>query len=336
MKAIVVEESFGLENIKIQELSKPTIKDNEVLIKVEAGSLNYLDLLVVKGKFGKQNFDFPHIIGTNIAGRVVEVGTHAENINVGDLVCNHYYQTWQSGVFKEGNNDARPGTYLKGVFSEYIALPAYACVPIPSNLSTTEAAALPIAGLTAWEALVTEGKLIAGQTILIKGTGGVSVFALQFAKMLGAKAIVTSSADEKLEKATALGANVTLNYKTNSNWKQDVLAETAGQGVDLVLEVTGAELNESLDYLALNGKIIVSGFLSGTKANLDILTFMERKATIFSTKVGSKASFIDMNRAIEINNIKPFIGKIFPLDKFKEAFDHLEYGKHFGKVIITF
>ncbi len=177
---------------------------------------------------------------------------------------------------------------------------------------------------------------MAGQTILLKGTGGVSIFALQFAKILGARVIITSSSDEKLVRAKAMGADVGLNYRNDPDWQRKVFDETDGQGVDVVSEVIGVGLNESLGYLALNGKIVVSGLLGGSKAGLDILTFMGKKATVLSTKVGSKSSFLAMNKALEVNKLKPVVDKVFPMGAFAEAFAYLEQGRHFGKVVLGF
>lgn len=334
MKSIVLKNSNGLGSLTIEEQEKPVVKANEVLVKVKSASLNYLDLMIAKGEFGIHQF--PHVLGSDASGIVEQVGSKVTNFKVGDLVCTHYTQSWQSGNITLNDMQTRLGTDIQGVFSEYIALAESSFVKIPSNLTIEESSTLPIAAVTAWEALVNIGQLKAGQTVILQGTGGVSVFALQFAKVLGAKVIITSSSDEKLQKAKSLGADITLNYRTNKNWQKDVLTATNGIGVDLALEMTGASLNETLQYLKLNGKIVIIGFLNGTNVDLDISNILYRNATIVGIKVGSKLSFEEMNRAIEVNDIKPIIAKVFPLSAFKEAFDYIEKGKHFGKVVLNF
>ncbi|MBP1616316.1 MAG: hypothetical protein H6Q14_143 [Bacteroidetes bacterium] len=334
MKSIVVKDNYGLDNLTIQEQTKPVITENEILVQVKSVSLNYLDVLIAKGGFG--NHQFPHILGYDASGIVKEIGSKVSNFKVGDLVCTHYTQTWQNGEITLNDMQNRLGTDVQGVFSEYIALPESSLIKIPCNLTFKEASTLPIAALTAWEALVNVGQLKAGQTVLLQGTGGVSIFALQFAKALGAKVFITSSSDEKLQKAKELGADLVLNYRTNNHWQDNVMTETKGIGVDLALEMTGASLNETLGYLKINGKVVIVGFLDGSKVDLDVFEILYRNASIVGIKVGSKSSFAEMNRAIEVNNIRPFIDKEFNLSDFREAFNYVEQGKHFGKIIINF
>ncbi|MBD0288625.1 MAG: NAD(P)-dependent alcohol dehydrogenase [Flavisolibacter sp.] len=215
VKVVVVKDDYGLENITLEDIEIPNILDNQVLVKVKAISLNQLDLMVAKGAFGNR---LPHILGSDAVGVVEQVGSEVATLKVGDVVATHFIQGWQSGSLKSTDLDTRLGVGVQGVFAEYIALPKRSLVKVPANLTFEEAATLPMAGLTAWEAIVNAGQLKAGETVLLQGTGGVSIFALQFAKAIGAKVIILSGSDEKLDKAKMLGADEVVNYKTNPDW----------------------------------------------------------------------------------------------------------------------
>ena len=333
MKAIIVRSGYGLENILTEERAIPNVQANEVLVKVKSMSLNQLDLMIAKGAFGTK---LPHILGSDVAGVVEKIGINVSLFNVGDIVSTHFIQSWQSGSLKESYLQSRLGTNVQGVFSEYISLPECSLVKIPSNLTVEEASTLPIAGLTAWEALVNAGNLKAGQTVLLQGTGGVSIFALQFAKMLGAKVIIISGSAEKLKKAKSLGADETINYKIYKNWQEKVLELTNGIGVDLALEISWAEISKTIQAMKLGGKIIVVGLLGGANADLSVFGIMQKSISIIGIQVGSKSSFEDMNKAIQINNIKPVINTIFQISELSEALTYFDKGKHFGKVVLAF
>jgi NADPH:quinone reductase-like Zn-dependent oxidoreductase len=204
-------------------------------------------------------------------------------------------------------------------------------VKAPSNLTAEEASTLPIAGLTAWEAITKVGGLKAGQTVLLQGTGGVSVFALQFAKAMGARVIITSGSDEKLLKAKALGADKTINYKTNKNWHEEIAEITGGKGVDLALEISWAEISKTMQAMKTGGKIVVVGLLGGSNTDLSVFCIMQKCLSILGVHVGPK-----MVQAIEVNNLKPVVDKVFQLSEFAEAMHYFKEARHFGKVVVKF
>lgn len=333
MKSVVVKDNYGLDNVIIGEHEIPRIRGNEVLVKVDSISLNQLDLMIATGAFGTS---LPHVLGSDAAGIVEQTGSGVTSLQPGDLVTTHFIQPWQAGDLKSDDLNHRLGTTVPGVFSEFVALPESSLVKIPKNLNTAEASTLPIAGLTAWEAIVNAGKLKSGQTVLLQGTGGVSIFALQFAKALGAKVIITSSSDEKLEKAKQMGADKIINYSEISDWQTKVLELTDGKGVDLALEISWADIGKTIEGMKLGGKIVVVGLLGGATANLSVFGIMQKSLSILGIQVGSKSSFVAMNKAIEDYNIKPVIDKTYSLSQLSEALHYFEKGNHFGKIVINF
>lgn len=333
MKSIRIKDSYGFENISLEEESIPVIKNNEVLVKVEAISLNQLDLMIAKGFFERP---LPHTLGSDAAGQVIEVGKDVSDLKMGDKVSTHFIHAWQSGNLNPDILKTRLGMDRADVFSEYIALPASAFVKIPSHLTYKEGATLPIAALTAWEALVNAGKLEAGQTVLLQGTGGVSIFALQFAKAMGARVIITSGSDHKLERAQLLGADETINYNTDPNWQNKVLALTGGAGVDIALEMSWAEVGKTFEAMKLGGKVVVVGLLGGSRADFSVFDILHKSLSVIGVQVGSKKSFEAMNEFMEIHTIRPVIDREYSLDQTTEAFEYMEKGSHFGKVVVAF
>lgn len=333
MKSIVVKSGYGLAHITVEEQIIPTIRANEVLVKIEAVSLNQLDLMIAKGAFGTK---LPHVLGSDAVGTVVKRGKEVSSIYLGDVVSTHFIQHWQTGKLQPEDLNSRLGTTEKGVFSTYIALPESSLIKIPKNLNPAEASTLPIAGLTAWEAVVNAGKLQPGQTVLLQGTGGVSVFALQFAKALGAKVIITSSSNEKLQKAKQLGADEIINYRDVPDWQMKILEFTEGKGVDLALEMSWVEINKTIDAMKLGGKIVVVGLLGGPDTLMSVYGIMQKSLSILGIQVGSKSSYSAMNNAIEVNDIKPVIDHKFNISQLSDAFSYFERGKHFGKLVIEF
>ncbi|MBK6267163.1 NAD(P)-dependent alcohol dehydrogenase [Marivirga sp. S37H4] len=333
MKSIVIKNSYGLDNVSTEEQPIPTIQSNEVLVKIKSISLNQLDLMIAKGALGTK---LPHVLGSDAVGVVEKTVNSISKFKVGDVVSTHFIQSWQSGNLQASNLLNRLGTDVPGVFSEYIALSEDSLVKIPANLTTEEASTLPIAGLTAWEALFNVGGLKEKQTVLLQGTGGVSIFALQFAKSIGAKVIIISSSDEKIEKAKLLGADEAINYKTNPDWPKKVLELTKGAGVDLALEMSWAEIGKTTTVMRFGGKIAVVGLLGGANVNLSVFDINQKNLSIIGVQVGSKASFEEMNKRIETHDIKPVVDKFFPLSELSEALDYFDKGKHFGKVVLTF
>jgi NADPH:quinone reductase-like Zn-dependent oxidoreductase len=305
MNTVIVNEKYGIDHLFIEESAIPEPKANEILVKVSAISLNYLDLMVVKGDFGHQ---LPHIPGSDAAGTVVSVGAEVNSFLPGDAVSTHFTPGWQSGDLTPQGLENRLGIGVAGVFATYICLPETALVKSPVHLSAQEAATLPIAALTAWEALHQAGGLQSGETVLLQGTGGVSIFALQFAKLAGARVIITSSSDEKLERAKAMGADHVFNYKTQPDWLEKVKALG---GVDLALEVVGTGFKDSIQACRFGGRIIIIGFLNGAETSLSIFDFLQKKLTVKGVLVGSKSTFSQMNQAMEKAGLRPVIDQVF-------------------------
>lgn len=334
MKAIIIEGEPGLGNLRLVERPVPTPRRQEVVIRVKATALNYRDLEIVRGSYHTR-FALPLIPLSDGVGEVVAIGEDVTRVRIGDRVCSTFWQRWIGGSFDMAEPSHQRGGPLDGLLAEYAALDEQAVVPAPVSLSDTEAATLPCAGVTAWHSLVSEGGLKAGDTVLVLGTGGVSLFALQFAVNAGARVIVTSSSDDKLERARALGAMGGVNYKRHPHWADAVLELTAGRGVDHVLEVGGpASFAQSLKAVRRGGQISVIGYLGGTDGAINPLDIFRRQVTVRGIPVGSRASFEAMTRAIEAGKLKPVIDRCLPWTEVGEALRHLEKGAHFGKVVL--
>ena len=338
MKTIQLVDNLGINNLKIVKQTQPQPTKKQVLVKIEALSLNYVDLLVIKGSLNP-NLSLPYIPVCDGAGIVEKVGKDVTAFKIGDRVATTFIPNWINGKPTPQTTDykTRQGLgYISGQLSQYKCFSANQIIPIPSNLTTIEASTLPIAGLTAWNAL-SYSNLQANNTVLLHGTGGVSIFALQFAKARGAKVIITSSSEEKLQKAKQLGADLVINYKEDTNWETTVYQMTQGKGVDVIVEtVGGRNLDRSLNALKMGGYISVVGLLDGFQANIDVLALMHQEATIRGLEVGGTHQFEAMNREIEARDIHPIIDRVFPLEQIQEAFEYLDRGLHFGKVVIAF
>lgn len=338
MKAIALQNDFGIENLQLLEQPLPSPTKTEVLVKLEAVSLNYVDLLVIKGLLDR-NIPLPYIPVCDGAGIVEQVGEDVTAFQPGDKVATTFIPDWLHGkpTADLTNYATRQGLgKIAGQLSEYKCFHANQLIHSPANLSTIEASTLPIAGLTAWNALQ-YGDLQAGETVLLHGTGGVSIFALQFAKARGAKAIVTSSSDEKLKRSQQLGADLLINYKTTPDWEPIVKQFTEGKGADIVVETVGGQnLQRSLNALRMGGYISVVGLLDGFNTSLNSLSLLHQQAMIRGMEVGSTQDFAAMNEAIETRDLHPVVDKIFPLEQTQAAFEYLERGQHFGKIAIAF
>ncbi len=335
MKAYEVQNTGDTHSWIQVERPEPKPGPGQALVRIRAVSLNYRDLLIAKGKYlGPPR---PALIPVSDgAGEVVAVGQGVTRVKPGDRVAPTFFQTWTSGEQTREKVANALGGSVDGVLAEYVALDAEGLVHLPEGYSFEDGATLPCAAVTAWNALVPQGQLQAGQTVLAQGTGGVSIFALQFARMLGARVIITSSQDEKLERARTLGADGTVNYKKHPDWEEQVLKLTNGQGVDHVLEVVGAEaLPRSVRATRPGGHISLIGLLSGAPAKPDPTLAEPKKLRIQPTYVGSRVMFEDMNRAINQHRMKPVINRAFPFAQAPEALRYLESGGHFGKVVIT-
>jgi NADPH:quinone reductase-like Zn-dependent oxidoreductase len=337
MKAIELRNGFGIENLQLTEQPKPQPAEGEVIVKMEAVSLNYVDLLVVKGLLTPK-LSLPYIPVADGAGVVEEIGEKVAAFKPGDRVATTFIPNWLDGKPTRQTTDfsTRPGLgNLPGQLSEYKCCNVNQIIYSPANLSSLEASTLPIAGLTAWNALQ-YGNLQTGETVLLHGTGGVSIFALQFAKARGARVIITSSSDKKLKQTQNLGSDLIINYKATPDWEESINRFTQGNGVNLIVETVGGEnLGRSLNALRMGGHISIMGLLDGFDTKLDTLTLLNKQATIKGMEVGGKQDFEAMNRAIEANDIHPFIDKVFPFERVQQAFEYLDKGLHFGKVVVT-
>jgi NADPH:quinone reductase-like Zn-dependent oxidoreductase len=297
-------------------------------------SLNYRDLLVVKGAYNPK-MPLPRIPCSDAAGEVAAVGPGVSGVKTGQRVAGLFMPAWQSGEVTDAKSRSALGGAVDGVLAEYVVLPEGGVIAVPEHLSDEEAATLPCAALTAWHGLVTEGGVKPGDIVLVQGTGGVSLFALQFARLAGARVLVTSGHDDKLQRALALGAAVGVNYKTTPEWGDWARTQTGGVGVDHVVEVGGAgTLAQSLRAVRLGGRISLIGVLAGGGGSINLLPILMKCVRVQGIYVGSGEMFAAMNRAIGQHQLRPVIDRVFPFEQASEAFRHLESGAHFGKVCI--
>ena len=306
----------------------------EVLVRVHAVSLNYRDLLIADGMYGsgtKANV----IPLSDGAGEISAVGQGVTSLQVGDRVTGAFFPYWTAGDISEAAVTSSLGGPVDGMLSEYVVLPESAALKFAHHLSYEEAATLPCAALTAWNALVDIGRINAGHTVLLQGTGGVSIFALQFAHAMGAKVIQTSSSDDKLERVRQMGAHHTINYRDTPEWSQEVLRLTDGRGVDLVVEVGGAgTLEQSLQAVRVGGTVATIGLVSGV-GHINPLPLIPRAIRLNGVYVGSHAMFATMNNAISAHQLIPIIDRVFRFEQAADAYAWLRSGSHFGKVVIS-
>jgi NADPH:quinone reductase-like Zn-dependent oxidoreductase len=334
MKAIVLDGQPGFDSLKLVERPMPQPRRQEVIVRVTATSLNYRDVEIARGTYHTV-FPLPLVPLSDGVGEVVAIGEDVTRLKVGDRVCSTFWQRWVAGSFDMAEPAYQRGGPIDGMLAEYARLDEQAAVLAPAHLSDVEAASLPCAAVTAWHALLTEGALKPGETVLALGTGGVSLFALQFAASAGARVIVTSSSDDKIVRAKALGADAGVNYRQYPNWADEVLRLTDGLGVDHVIEVGGPEsFAQSLRAVRRGGQINVIGYLGGTEGSINPLDIFRRQVRVRGIPVGSRASFEAMNRAIAVNRIRPVIDRSFPWTEVAAAMRYLESGAHFGKVVL--
>jgi NADPH:quinone reductase-like Zn-dependent oxidoreductase len=327
--------SFGVDSLEFMERPTPAPEAGEVLVRVRAISFNYRDLLVVKGLYNPK-LKLPRIPVSDGAGEVVEVGEGVTSWKPGDRVAAIFMQNWLDGPPTAAKSRGALGGDIDGMLAEYVVLKETGLVAIPEHLSFQEAATLPCAAVTAWNAL-SIGNLKPGSTVLIQGTGGVAIFALQLARLRGARVLGISSSDEKLERAYALGLDAGLNYRENQEWDRWAMDETAGQGVDLVVEVGGiATLPRSLRALRIGGAIAQVGVLTGAAdpVPFPIASVLHKRVHIQGIYVGSRRDFEDLNRAIALTQLRP-IGENFHWSQAREALARMEEGSHFGKLVLT-
>ncbi|MGQ0540409.1 MAG: zinc-dependent alcohol dehydrogenase family protein [Blastocatellia bacterium] len=334
MKAYEIQQ-FGIDNLALVDRETPEPKANEVLVKFRAASINYRDFMVVSGTYNPK-MKLPAVPFSDGAGEVESVGEGVTKWKGGDRVMPIFAQCWFDGESSEERRRTSlgAGAQWDGVLREFGIFNEQSLVRIPEHLSFEEAATLPCAALTAWNALAVSGKLKAGDSVLTLGTGGVSIFALQFAKLFGARVISTSSSDEKIAELKKLGADEVINYRSQENWEKTVLELTGKVGVDHVVEVGGAgTLNKSITSVRIGGHIAVIGALTGAAGFNPINVFMKaiRLQGIF---VGSRLMFEDMNKAVSLSKMKPVIDRVFEFDQAREALKHMESASHFGKIVL--
>ncbi|MFC1783506.1 zinc-binding dehydrogenase [Planctomycetota bacterium] len=341
MKAVTIRKFEGPEMVQVEEVAEPQISEDEVLLEVKAAALNHLDIWVTKDRRGPE-LKIPHVLGADASGVVAAIGARVDNVSIGQEVlinpglscsrCEFCRQGQQSLCSSFGiMGFSRPGTFVQRV-----AVPAANVYPKPAHLDFTAAAALPLDHLTAWRMLMARGKLQSGQTILIHGIGGGAALAgLQFARLVGARIIATSSSDEKLSRAAELGAAHLINYHTASDLTAEVLALTGDRGVDLIFDSAGAAtwgINEKV--IRRGGTIVLCGVTTGAKTTVNLQRIYWNQLNVLGSTMGSHEDFRSMLQAVSVNKIKPVIDTIFPLDQASSAFMRMEKGEQFGKIVL--
>jgi NADPH:quinone reductase-like Zn-dependent oxidoreductase len=325
----------SLDGLVQAERPEPKPGPREIVIRVRATSLNFRDQMIITGNYFGGAVSRNTVPLSDGAGEVAAVGAGVTRFKTGDRVVGTFFQGWISGPMVE--RFPALGNPLDGTLAEQIVLHEDGVVAIPPSISFEQAATLPCAAVTAWNALMVSGKPVKpGDTVLCLGTGGVSIAALQFAKAAGARVIVTSSSDEKIIRGCIMGASDGINYKRFPDWEKEVLRLTGGRGADHIIENGGAgSLNKSFEATAFGGKVALIGFLAGGKGDINPAILMMKSGAMIGIGVGSRTMFEDMNRAIEINKIKPLVDKVFPFDKAADAFRCQAAGDFVGKVVIT-
>jgi NADPH:quinone reductase-like Zn-dependent oxidoreductase len=332
MKAYELQK-FGLDGLIIVDRAIPEPQANQVRIKMHAWSLNYRDWMTVTGRYNPR-LHIPQIPLSDGAGRIDAVGSNVTTVNVGDRVANTFFERWTSGEPTDENAKTALGAGRDGVLAEYVVLHEDGVIPIPDHLSYAEAATLPCAALTAWNALVIQGRIKAGDIVLTLGTGGVSIFALQFARLNGAQVIITSRSDDKLARAKQMGATHTVNYTKIPDWGKHIRQITGGSGVDLVVEVGGpGTFNQSIAALKRGGTVSLIGVLA--QGNANILPVLMNSIRVQGIFVGSREMFSAMNAAIAFHRMHPAVDRVFGFDQLQEALKLMESGGHFGKICIS-
>ncbi|MBL8672779.1 MAG: NAD(P)-dependent alcohol dehydrogenase [Alphaproteobacteria bacterium] len=327
-------DATAIDHLRMVERPEPACGPGEVLLRVRAASLNFRDLNLVEGRRGPARPD-GFVPCSDGAGEVVAVGAGVRRLKPGDRAVACFFQGWADGDIRAETMQTALGGALDGILAERVALAADALLPLPPGLSFEEGATLPCAAVTAWHALVEKGGLAPGQTIVLLGTGGVSIFALQFAKAAGARVILTSSSEEKLAAARRLGADATINYKATPDWDQQVLALTGGVGADHVVEVGGAgTLPRSLQAVRFGGRVSLIGVLTGAQPLADPYPILRKSIVVQGIYVGSRAMQERMHRAIVQAGIKPVIDRVFPFEEAPAAYRYMKAAGHFGKIVI--
>lgn len=326
--------AFGLENLRVAERPDPEPGPGQVLVAVRAASLNYRDLMMVRGHYDPR-MPLPLVPLSDGVGEVVAMGEGVERVAVGQRVMGAFSQGWIAGQATKAMRKTTLGGPIDGMLASHCLLSAEGVVPAPSHLSDAQAATLPCAGVTAWVALMDDGGLAPGQTVLVQGTGGVSIFALQLARRVGARVIATSSSDEKLARARELGAAATINYRANEAWEREVLSLTEGEGVDLVVEVGGAgTFGKALRCTRVGGRVATIGVLSGVKGEVDLIPILMSRIRVQGVFVGSRSHLEALAAAVSEAKLEPVVDRVLPFAEAPAAFAHMASGAHFGKIVV--
>jgi NADPH:quinone reductase-like Zn-dependent oxidoreductase len=333
VRAWRLSDAFGIDRLALEELPDPALAHAEVRVRVRAVSLNYRDVAMVERGVAPRGVRLPFQPCSDASGEVVEVGPDVSRVGVGDRVATTVFRGWLDG---EALQPAAYGTVVDGALADHVVLHEDGLVHVPKHLSHEETSTLPCAAVTAWHALVVKGHVRPGETVLVMGTGGVSIFALQFALMAGARVLVTSKSDEKLEHARELGAWETINYVTTPDWATRAVELTAGTGVDHVVEMGGlGTMEQSFRAARAGGRVSLIGVLTGFDTKVDPHPAMLKGLCIQAIVVGSRAMFEDMNRALAVNALEPVIDRVFSFEQAREALRHLQAAGHVGKVVIS-
>jgi len=336
MKVMQIEGEWSADHIRRAERPEPKPGRGEVLLKMEAASLNYRDTVLVRRGYGRWSGELPLVPISDGAGRVAAVGEGVTRVKVGDLVCPTFCQGWLSGPIREWHRTGTLGGPRDGVMQEYMVLSEEGVVRAPRHLDAVAAAALPCAAVTAWNAVVHQGHVKTGDVVVVQGTGGVSLFALQFAKLLGARVVATSSSDAKLQRVKAMGADHLVNYTATPDWAKTVRELTGGVGADLVVEVAGT-LDASVRAVRMSGTLALIGVLAGPAPTLGLGPVVTQNIRLQGISTGPRDIFEDMVRAIEQHQLAPAIDdELFAFEDVGPALKALPSGRHFGKVCARF